>query len=233
MLLCAVAGACRATGDVVVDVTPDGSGTVAVTVHVDAEALERVGDLAKAVKVDDLTAHGWTASTPVTARGTTSLTVTKPFGSAAGLAGLMSEVSGRSGLLGRWDAKVTDGFASTGWSAGGTITATGDLAQFSDEGLASALDGLPLGRTSQELAAEWGGATPSLPVTFTVRLPDGTEQSRVVDLASGRPTSTAVRAEGSRRDTAVLWWLAAGAGAFVVGLVALMGGRRRTAGRRP
>jgi hypothetical protein len=157
VVVAALSCACAATAEVDVRLARDGSGTVAVTMAVDDEAKERIGDLSTAVKTDDLTARGWTVSAPVTTGRTTSMTATKPFSSPAALAQVMEEISGGSKLLDQWSARVTDGFASTTWSVTGTVAATGDLAQFSDDSLAAALDGLPLGRTPQELAG-WGQA---------------------------------------------------------------------------
>jgi hypothetical protein len=129
----------------------------------------------------------------------------------------MQEISGGSKLLDGWSAKVTDGFGSTNWTVTGRVAATGDLAQFSDDSLAAALDGLPLGRTPQELAAEWGGAKPSVPITFRVHLPDGTTQVRRVDVAAGRSSTAAIRVESSERAAGPWLWFG------IVGLAAVAG----------
>lgn len=206
----------------------DGSGTVAVTLHVDAEVQERIGDLSTSVKTDDLSARGWTVSTPVTTGRTTSMTATKPFGSPAGLTQVMEEISGGSKLLDEWRVTVTDGFASTSWAVNGNVAATGDLAQFSDDSLAAALDGLPLGRTPEELAAEWGGTPPSLPVTFRVHLPDGTTQVRRVDVAAGRPTAAVISVDASERAAGPWLWLGIAGLATAVGVAMLVLARRES-----
>lgn len=190
--------------------------------HVDTEANERIGDLSTAVKTDDLTARGWTVSTPVTAGRTTSMTATKHFGSPAGLAQVMEEISGGSKLLDDWRVSVGDGFASSTWRVTGKVAATGDLAQFSDGSLAAALDGLPLGRTPEELAAEWGGDQASLPVTFRVRLPDGTTQVRRVDVAAGQSDTATISVGASERTVGPWLWLGIAALATVVGVAMLV-----------
>lgn len=170
MAVCAfLLGACRATADVAVDVGEDGSGTVAAAVHLDDEAAARVGDPAMAVAVEDLRAAGWTVAGPVRTKGSTTLRASKRFGSPAGLQQVMAEL-GR-GLFSDWRIRIDDGFGSTTTKVTGRVHLTGSLDQFGDDELTKALDGLPLGRSPEQLAAEGGGKAPTVPLTLTVRLP--------------------------------------------------------------
>lgn len=164
-------GACDARADVAVDVAADGSGTVTASVHLDAEAVSQVGDLSRSVAVDDLRAAGWVIAAPVKEKGITTLSASKKFGSPAGLDEVMSELGNR--LFTGWKIRTEHGFGSTSTEVTGRIHLTGSLDQFGDDALTAALDGRPLGRTPEQLAAEAGGKPPVFPLTLTLRLPAG------------------------------------------------------------
>ena len=232
-MLLALTG-CRASGRVVVTLARNGSGTVAVTLTLDAEAAARVGDLKTALSTGDLTAAGWTIGAPqrrgTGSSATTALTISKAFGSAAGLSSVMEELSGSSGLFARWKASVTDGFASTSWAVTGKVLATGDLAQFSDGRLAAALDGHPLGRTAAELKTEWGSSA-TMPLVIEVRVPDADPQLVSVDLASGSSQRRALLAESTDHAAGpTLWFLVAGLSVALGGIILVLA-RLRTRAR--
>ena len=166
-------GACRASAAVAVDVAADGSGTVTASLHLDAEAVARVGDPAKALEVEDLRSAGWSVPPPQTVKGETTFVATKRFGSPAGLQEVMSEL-GR-GLFDGWKISIDDGFGSTTTKVSGRIHLSGSLDQFGDEALTAALDGQPLGRSAEQLAQEGGGKPPTFPLTVTLRLPGDVE----------------------------------------------------------
>lgn len=170
MAVCAfLLSACRATADVAVDIDADGSGTVVAAIHLDDEAVARVGDPTTAVAVEDLRAAGWSIAAPARTKGTTTLRASKRFGSPAGLQQVMSEL-GR-GLFSDWRIRIDDGFGSTTTKVTGRIRLTGSLDQFGDDELTKALDGLPLGRSPEQLAEEGGGKTPTVPLTLRLRMP--------------------------------------------------------------
>lgn len=196
--------ACQAEGFVDVDVAPDGSGWVRVTVRLDKEAAAKVGDPSKLVRVDDLRDAGWMVTAPDVSDKGVTFSARKSFGSPNGLQSVMSEVVGAEVFNG-WRLSVTDGFGSSTVAVKGSIRLDGSLDQLSDADLAGALDGLPFGRTPDDLAAEAGGAAPTLPVTVRVRLP------AEIDHTNGAATSdSAVRqwrvviGDGEARTTKVV-----------------------------
>ena len=213
--------ACKVSGSVSIDLAQDGSGTVTVDAVLDREAVERLGDPDEQIRTDDLEAAGWTRSPTVRRGDDTVVSVSKRFRSPDDLDVVLGEVGGAT--FDGFEAHVEDGFARTTWSVRGTVRVTGDLASFADDRLAAALDGLPLGRTPEELAAEFGGH-PSVPLTVEVRLPAGVDDSAGgaravdgrtrawnVDLASGGEQQRRIAASGGARESGPLRWFAVAA----------------------
>lgn len=220
-LLGFVASACDVSGELRVEVARDGSGTVTVEVVLDAEAADRLGDPDEQIRTDDLEAAGWERSATMARGDDTVVSISKPFGSPDDLQGVLDEVAGS--MFEDFGVEVEDGFARTTWTVRGNVRSPGDLADFGDERLAAALDGLPIGRTPEELAAEFGGS-PSVPLRVVVRMPAGVDDSSrgadavddrarawTVDLASGGEQSQRVALSAGARDAGPLRWFAVAA----------------------
>lgn len=114
--VCVVALAgCKVDTTVTIDVRDDGSGTVAVRVVLDADAVEEAeaGDatLEDRVRLDDLEAAGW-ASTGWRRRddGGARLRIAKDFAEPADLAGVITELNGPAGPLRDVSLSVDEGF---------------------------------------------------------------------------------------------------------------------------
>ena len=187
-LVAMVLAGCQVDSQVAIRVNEGGSGTVTVTVHLDAEAAERLGDPATSVQLSDLVAAGWVADSPKTdtsgpTKGGVTLVVRRKFGSPDELAQVLSEIGGTPGETGSSavfsdvQLKLTDGFASTDYSFSSALSLTGSLEQFSDPELTAALGGLPLARTPEELQAEGLTAASAATLKVSVQLPGTLEQS--------------------------------------------------------
>ena len=183
-----VLAGCQVDSQVAIRVNEGGSGTVTVTVHLDAEAAERLGDPATSVQLSDLVAAGWVADSPKTdtsgpTKGGVTLVVRRKFGSPDELALVLGEIGGTPGETGSpavfsdVQLKLTDGFASTDYSFSSALSLTGSLEQFSDPELTAALGGLPLARTPEELQAEGLTAASAATLKVSVQLPGTLEQS--------------------------------------------------------
>jgi hypothetical protein len=229
-----VLAGCHAEGRVDVVVHDDGSGTVTVAVGLDAQAAQRVGDLATAVPTVDLVDAGWKVGHPRRSGGLTWLEATKPFRSPTQLGAVLGEV----GMFRDWTVHVSDGFGSTTWKVTGRIVVSGGLDQFSDSDLAAALDGMPLGMTPEELSAALADSGP-LPVTVRVRMPGATDDltSIPVQLDASTSIDRPVQVESARSTPAPTRWLvvagilaALAAATYVVNRLRL---DRSRAGRRP
>lgn len=148
--LVVVLAGCRAelTVDVVVDA--DGSGTVVVTLDVDADAVAEVPELAGGLRADDLTAAGWTLERPQVTDGA-RLVATKPFGSPDALAAVLAEIDGPDGVIAGSSLVVEQGIDQRSYVASITVDPDRELADLSDDEVATLLDGAPLGRDVDEI----------------------------------------------------------------------------------
>ncbi len=226
LLILVVATSCRVDADVLVDVAPDGSGTVTVSVILDAEAAAKLGDPGTAIKTGDLSAAGWKVSKPTVDKGSKELTLSavREFSSPRQLAAVLTEIGGgtpeKPGVFSGVKLEISDGFASTEYRFRTKVALSGSLEQFSDPALTEALGGLALGRTPEELAAE-GASKESLHLTFTVELPGDAPESNgakvgrttrwTLEPASGTPTDVDASATATESQTTVPLLIAAGA----------------------
>ena len=171
--LCVLVGlsACEANAEVGIDVDEDGSGMVAVMVELDGEAVARVGGI-EAIDTDDLSEAGWDVADPqLEGDGMLRFRATKAFGSPGELQPTLDEITGPEGPLQDMSVAVLDRFGATGYRLDGRLRTSGDLAQFSDEQVAEVLDGLPLGRTDEQVAEELSDNPGSLTLSVVASLP--------------------------------------------------------------
>ena len=147
--------ACRVDATVDVVATEDGSGSVTVTIELDAEALELVGDPARAVKSDDLVAAGWTVPEPVVGDGGATIEASKDFENPTQFGVIITELSGPDGPLSGFMLERKTPFARTIWELTGTIDLSDGLEAFGDEAL-SEIVGSPIGWTAEEIEAQAG-----------------------------------------------------------------------------
>ena len=146
----------------------DGSGEVAVTAHLDADALGRVpdadgdgastpADLGALVRTEDLAAAGWTVGEPVEAgEGGAMVQVTRAFGTPAEAARILAELTGPDGALRELAVSRSTSFGRTELGFSGTVDLSRGLEAFGDEGLAAALDGEPLGEDAAAIESRIG-----------------------------------------------------------------------------
>jgi hypothetical protein len=146
LLLVLLSSACRVRTDVGVEVKENGSGTVTVRVGLDDDALKKAPNFQQALKIDDLTAHGWTVTGPAKETdGFTYVAASKPFANPDEAKKIFVEVSGESGPFRDFSITRSRSFAHTKFRFSGTIDFAGGLESFSDSQLAQELDGKPIG----------------------------------------------------------------------------------------
>jgi len=121
-------------------VNRDGSGTITVSVGLDAAALAQVGDLRSQLRVSDLEAAGWKVTGPAReADGDTWVRASKPFADPAQATAVMNEVNGADGAFRDWTVSHTSSAWSTTWKATGTVDLRKGMQTFSDPQLDKAL----------------------------------------------------------------------------------------------
>ena len=168
LLVALLASACEVRTTVEVAVAEDGSGEVAVTVRLDAEALSRVpdidadgassvADLGALVRTEDLVTAGWTVGDPADdGDGGARLRVTRAFGTPDEADRILAELTGPAGPLRDLHVSRSASFGRTELGFSGTADLSGGLEAFGDEGLATALDGEPLGADAAAIEASTG-----------------------------------------------------------------------------
>ena len=167
LLVGLLAAGCQVQTAVTVHMDDDGSGTVEVAVGLDEAALaelpdlDRSGvgdpaDLTQMVRVEDLTATGWTVAAAETEGDVTWLRATKPFGTPAEAAQILTELTGPEGGLRDFRLERKRGFGSTEYAFAGHADLSGGIEAFGDAGLALALDGEPLGEDAAAIEERLG-----------------------------------------------------------------------------
>jgi hypothetical protein len=229
-LLAMVATACQVESTATIRVEPDGAGTVAVAVVLDAEATRRLGDPSTALALDDLAQAGWSVDEPVAVDGGLELRAERSFASPDDLPAVLAEVGGVDGVFRDVELRVVDGFSRTDYEFAAGVELTGSPEQFSDADLRSVLGDLALGRTPDQLAFEGAGDPDAMRLVVRVELPgDELETSgRVRDGAAewsfpvtgGEPTSATLSAATSTGSSRT--WILAGAGAAMLVAAAVL-----------
>ncbi|MEM9034608.1 MAG: hypothetical protein AAGD18_08460 [Actinomycetota bacterium] len=145
-----VLAGCRGELAVDVEVLPDGSGSVTVTVTVDEEAIAEVPELAGGLRVDDLAAAGWVLERPAVESGAV-LRATKGFGSPEALPGVLAEIDGADGVVVGSSLTVVQGVDERSYDLSMTIDPRRELVDLSDAEVTELLDGSALGRADADL----------------------------------------------------------------------------------
>jgi hypothetical protein len=192
-----VGGACRVQAETVVDVAPDGSGVVTVTVTLDREAAAALGDPAQ-LDVADLAPGGWEVVDPAPGPdGGLVVGARRRFDSPEEVPVLLEQLAGPDGPVQEASLQVDSSQLATDYRWRSVLRSSGDPAVLSDPELTALLDGLPLGRTAEELASIGADRSEAATATLVVRLPGGTEQSGSVPLTGEVPASVEVVAEST------------------------------------
>jgi hypothetical protein len=167
---------CKVDARVDITLRADGSGTVAVKVTLDAEAVQKLttgGSLATAVPLDDLRDAGWRVSTWKRSASGATITLSHEFVGQAELAGRLADLTGPNGALRA--PRIT---RTRGWfGSSDKIAVTVDLRDVdagvkSDSELAQRLQaaGLDVDTLDAQLSGELKDA---LQVTVRMRAPGG------------------------------------------------------------
>jgi hypothetical protein len=162
--------------DVTVDVAmiQNGSGTMTVTVDADPQVVAQAPGLAGDLRLDDLTAAGWTTDGPVgTPDGGLSIVLTHPFDTPEQATALLASLNGPDGPFRAvsFAREATD--RSIEYRVSGSASVDG-LNGFTDSDLSTAVGGTPYADT---LDAQGVPAAEAVGLTFSVSLPGIVDES--------------------------------------------------------
>lgn len=172
---------CQAGIRVGVDTNDHGGGRVIAVVTLDRGAQKLVGDLKGQLKVDDLTAAGWTVVGPEKVGSDLRVTATKPFTTTRGAAAAVRELDGGKGLFKDFTVTQKRGLFRTTTAFRGTVDLRQGIDSFSDAALEKTL-GSPLGATPAEFEKRIGTAlSDALPITVGVLMPGDVSSNAPVE----------------------------------------------------
>lgn len=231
------ATACQVTLAAGVDVDRDGSGRVTAGLGLDADAVKEVGDLATALRVDDLRQAGWQVEEPrKEGDGLTWVRAAKPFADPEQAATVVAELNGPDGPFRDFRVAHTESLTRSRVTFTGTLDLSRGLAGLSDPELAGTLGDVDLGLDLDGLRRRFGDdlsksvkvqVTAGLPGKVTTNAParDGERAKWATEL--GQAVRLEASSEALRIDPVVP--IAAGAGLAVAtaALVVVLRRRRR------
>jgi hypothetical protein len=140
---------CQVTLSSGVVVARDGSGSVRAAIGLDAEALQRLGDPAKELRLGDLREAGWDVTGPRKEDdGLTWVRLSKPFATPAEADQVAAELSGPDGPFRDFHVERSRSFLKTETTFTGLADLTRGLAGLSDADLEARIEGADLGIAS-------------------------------------------------------------------------------------
>jgi hypothetical protein len=175
--------------DIGIEMKDNGSGTVTVKIGLDDDAVKRAPNFQQALKVDDLTSHGWTVTGPVKETdGFTYFSAAKPFANPDEAKTIFTEISGAKGPFRDFTISRSRSFARTKFHFSGTVDFSGGIQSFSDSELAQQLDGQPIGEDVKAIEARINDTLDNVfQIRIAVRMPGD-----VTSNAPGQATNGAV-----------------------------------------
>ena len=178
--------ACQVRVTAGIDVGADGEGTVRAAVGLDGEALRAVGDLAAALRVDDLRAAGWDVEGPREEDdGLTWVRAARPFSDVEEALVSLSQLSAPDGPFRNLSFERERSFLRTRTRLSGTVDLSGGLTGFADADLRN-LVGETIRLDPEGLRAELGADLDrAVQVQFEARLP-GSVRSNAPERVGGR-----------------------------------------------
>jgi hypothetical protein len=237
VLLAWATTACQVTLAAGVDVARDGTGRVTAGLGLDADAVKEVGDLATALRVDDVRQAGWQVEGPRKEDdGLTWVRASKPFADPDQVPAILAELNGPDGPFRDFRVVRTKSLTRSKTIFTGTLDLSGGFAGLTDPALTAALGDVDLGLGIAGLQARFGDAVSrSVRAEVTAGLP-GKVTTNAPERAGGRALwapelGQTVHLEASSQALKIDPRIPIGAGAMllvvVVALVILVRRRRR------
>lgn len=231
-VLAGATGACQVSLTAGVDVNRDGTGRVVAGLGLDDEAVREVGDLATALRLDDVRAAGWQVDPPrKEGDGLTWIRASKPFAQPEQVPAIVAELNGPDGPFRGFTVTRTKSLTRTKTTFTGTVDLAAGLTGLSDAELTAALGDLDLGLDPDGLRTRFGDrlkvqATAGLPGEITTNAPTSDGGRAVWAPEVGQTVQLEASSSAFRVDPRLL--MAAGAALLLaVTLLAVLLRRRR------
>jgi len=161
--------ACQVTLTAGVDVYRDGTGRVVAGLGLDDDAVKEVGDLATALRLDDVRAAGWQVDPPrKEGDGMTWIRAAKRFTEPEQVPAIVAELNGPDGPFRGFRVERTKSLTKSKITFTGTVDLAAGLSGLSDPELAAALADVDLGLDVEGLRRRFGD---QLDVRVTAGLP--------------------------------------------------------------
>ena len=183
LALTLVLSACRVDFRVQIDAADDGSGTIAITVDIDNQAVVLVPGLVEDLRVDDLIASGWTIDGPTPVNnGGVRVVLGYEFESPDEATRALRQINGPNGPLLDPVLKRTVVERDVSTTLDATLQFVGGVEAFSDPELSSLIGAAPWSSTAAKL-----GIDPMQSVSFTLvaRLPGEIRKSTGTEAEGG------------------------------------------------
>lgn len=228
--------ACQISVTAGVDVNRDGTGRVVASVGLDDAAVREVGDLATALRLDDVRAAGWQVDGPrKEGDDLTWLRASKPFSEPEQVPSILAELNGPAGPFRDFTVTRSKSLTRSKITFTGTVDLAAGLTGLADPELAAALVDVDLGLDPEGLRTRFGDrlkvqATAGLPGEMTTNAParDGGRALWAPEL--GQTVVLEASSSAFRVDPRLL--IAAGTALLVaVALLAVLLRRRRRRAR--
>ena len=231
-LLAWATGACQISLTAGVDVNRDGSGRVVAGLGLDDEAVKEVGDLATALRLDDVRAAGWQVDPPrKEGDGLTWVRASKPFAQPEQVPAIVAELNGANGPFRGFAVTRTRSLTRTKTTFTGTVDLAAGLTGLADAELTAALGDIDLGLDPAGLRSRFGDrlkvqATAGLPGEITTNAPARAGHRAVWAPELGQSVRLEASSSAFRVDPRLV--IAAGAALLLaVTLLAVLVRRRR------
>jgi hypothetical protein len=226
LLVVLCSGACRVRTDIGIEMKENGSGTVTVKIGLDDDAMKQAPNFQQSLKVDDLTAHGWTVTGPVKETdGFTYFSAAKPFANPDEAKTIFTEISGDKGPFRNFTISRTRSFARTKYRFTGTVDFSGGIQSFSDSELAQQLDGQPIGDSVQAIEKRINDTLDNVfQIHIAVRMPGDVTSNAPGQAANGAVWQPRLSQQGAialqASSTSTRWFTVVG---VIVAAVAALG----------
>jgi hypothetical protein len=161
--------ACQVTLTAGVDVNRDGSGRVTAGVGLDDAAVREIGELATALRLDDVRAAGWQVDQPrKEGDGLTWVRAAKPFADPEQVPAIVAELNGPTGPFRDFRVERSKSLTRSKTTFTGTVDLATGLSGLADAELTAALDDVDLGLDVEALRRRFGDR---IKVEASARLP--------------------------------------------------------------